>query len=125
MQFPWPDGIKCYALVSKQCSLAVDGVPEPVRVQSGDFFLLPRGRAFRLTTDLDLEPVDYQTVISAPLNDGIRRYDRGGDCFFGGGHFVFAGSHAGILVPGQKLNANVVMMETAEDRHRDDATDAP
>lgn len=98
VQFPRHDGIKCYALVSGQCWLKVDGVPEPVRLQSGDCFLLPRGRAFRLASDLDLEPVDYQTVISAPLNDGVRRYNGGGDCFFVGGHFAFAGSHAGILL---------------------------
>ncbi|MDR3462717.1 MAG: cupin domain-containing protein, partial [Beijerinckiaceae bacterium] len=58
VQFPRHDGIKCYALVSGQCWLSLDGVPDPVRVKTGDCFLLPRGRSFRLASDLALKPID-------------------------------------------------------------------
>ena len=37
------EGIKCYAVVSGQCWLSVEGVPDAVRLNSGDCFLLPRG----------------------------------------------------------------------------------
>jgi hypothetical protein len=39
-------GIKCYAVVSGQCWLSVDGVPDEVRLNAGDCFLLPGGRRF-------------------------------------------------------------------------------
>ncbi len=113
VQFPRHDGIKCYALVSGQCWLKVDGVPEPVRLQNGDCFLLPRGRAFRLASDLDLELVDYRIVISAPTRGGIRRYNGGGDCFFVRGHFTFTGSHAGILL---KMLPPIVHIRKESDR---------
>jgi len=42
--FPAHEGIKCYAVVSGQCWLSVDGVPDAVRLETGDCFLLPLGR---------------------------------------------------------------------------------
>ncbi|MDQ1471360.1 MAG: hypothetical protein QOJ99_2840 [Bryobacterales bacterium] len=35
MQFPRHEGIKCYALVSGQCWLSVEGVPEAVHLKGG------------------------------------------------------------------------------------------
>ena len=92
IQFPRHEGIKCYALVSGQCWLAVEGVPDAVHLEAGDCFLLPRGRPFRLASDLTLEPVDFRTVRSRGGFQGD------GDCFMVGGHFVLAGNHAGILL---------------------------
>lgn len=48
------NGIKCYAAVSGECWLSVEGVPDAVHVRAGDCFLLPRGRAFRIASDLAL-----------------------------------------------------------------------
>ncbi len=99
IQFPRHDGIKCYAVVSGQGWLSVEGVPDAVRMDPGDCFLLPRGRSFRLATDLNLQPVDYRTVLSAAAGDGrIGTFNGGGDCFIVGGHFALAGNHAGILL---------------------------
>src|SRR5271155_2678706 len=64
IQFPRHEGIKCYALVSGQCWLSVDGVPDAVQLTAGDCFLLPRGRPFRLASDLTLTPVDFDTLRS-------------------------------------------------------------
>ena len=36
IQFPPHEGIKCYAVVSGQCWLSVDGVPDAVRLKTGD-----------------------------------------------------------------------------------------
>ena len=63
IQFPKHEGIKCYAVVSGECWLNVEGVPEPVHIRAGDCFLLQRGRPFRLATDLSLPPVDAYTKI--------------------------------------------------------------
>jgi AraC-like DNA-binding protein len=98
IQFPRHDGIKCYAVVSGQCWLSVDGVPDPVRLKAGDCFLLPGGRPFRLASDLKLAPVDFRAFFSTARDGGIASCNGGGDCFGVGGHFTFAGDHAGILL---------------------------
>jgi AraC-like DNA-binding protein len=97
VQFPKHQGIKCYAMVSGECWLSVEGVPD-VLLTAGDCFLLPRGLSFRLATDLSLTPVDVHTLLSAhklgsavPNNEGQRRY-------IVGGHFVLTGDHAEILL---------------------------
>ena len=43
VRFPRHEGIKCYAVVSGECWLSVEGVPDAVRLKAGDCFLLPRG----------------------------------------------------------------------------------
>ena len=55
--FPKHQGIKCYAVLAGQCWLVVEGVPDPILLDVGDCFILPRGLPFRLTTDLSLEPI--------------------------------------------------------------------
>jgi AraC-like DNA-binding protein len=98
IRFGRHDGIKCYALVSGQCWLAVDGVADPVRLTAGDCFLLPRGWPFRLASDLALPPIDAMTLFPARPTGGIAVYQGGGDCFSVGGHFALVGKHADILV---------------------------
>jgi AraC-like DNA-binding protein len=98
IQYPQSEGIKCYALVSGECWLAVEGVPDAVRLKTGECLLLPSGRPFRLASDLGLTPVDVHTIFPAALNGGIASYNGGGDCFGVGGHFVFTGKHADILL---------------------------
>jgi AraC-like DNA-binding protein len=98
IQFPRHEGIKCYALVSGQCWLSVEGVPDPVQITAGDCFLLPRGRPFRLASDLTLTPVDFSTIRSMKENGRIAKFNGGGDCFMVGGHFLLSGNHAGILL---------------------------
>jgi AraC-like DNA-binding protein len=98
LKFPKHEGIKCYAVVSGQCWLSVEGVPDPVRLSTGDCFLLPRGLPFCLATDLTLTPVDFFTLLSAPRNGGTVSHNGGGDCFLVGGHFILSGSHADMLL---------------------------
>ncbi len=97
-QFPEHEGIKCYAMVSGQCWLAVERVPEAVHLKTGDCFLLPLGRSFRLASDLSLPPVDFRTMHSRPLNGGVASWNGGGDVSGVGGYFGLAGNHAGILL---------------------------
>jgi len=96
--FPAHEGIKCYAAVSGQCWLSVDGVPDAVRLETGDCFLLPLGRAFRIASDLTLTPTDFNSIMVAPLQGGIFTYNGGGDCFGVGGQFALSGDHAGMLL---------------------------
>jgi AraC-like DNA-binding protein len=92
------DGIKCYAVVSGQCWLSVDGVPDAVRLQTGDCFLLPHGRPFRLASDLTLTPVDALTILATATRKGGIASINGGGCCIVGAHFAFTGNHAGILL---------------------------
>ncbi len=98
VKFGAHDGIKCYALVSGQCWLVVEGVAEPVRVVAGDCFILPRGWPFRLTNDLGMTPVDFLASVGGPMNGSVATVQGGGDCFGVGGHFAFDGAHASILL---------------------------
>jgi len=98
VQFRRYEGIKCYAVVSGECWLAVEGVPDPVRMKTGDCFLLTRGWPLRLASDLDLPPVDFATVFPAPLNGAIASRGGGGGFSAVGGHFTLAGGHAGMLL---------------------------
>ena len=95
--FPKHQGIKCYAMLAGQCWLAVEGVAEPVLLNAGDCFLLPRGMPFQLTTDLTLEPVHY-TIAWARLNktQDVPMIPEGAR-YIAGGFFAFTGGHAEML----------------------------
>jgi AraC-like DNA-binding protein len=95
--FPRHEGFKCYAIGRGRCWLALDG-EEPVLLQTGDCFLLTRGRPFRMTSDLALPPADWRTIITRPPNGGIARINQGADFTSIGGHFTLDGSHAGVLL---------------------------
>jgi AraC-like DNA-binding protein len=90
-------GFKCYAAVSGECWLAVEGIRDPIRVKSGDCFLLPKGLPFRLASDLALKPVDAITIFPHVRDGGVRCYNGGGDFFSVGGHFALTGDYAGVL----------------------------
>ncbi len=69
-----------------------------MRLRAGDCLLLPRGRPFRLASDLDLTPIEAETFISAARDGAVATLNGGGDCFGIGGWFDFAGNHASILL---------------------------
>jgi AraC-like DNA-binding protein len=98
VQFGTHDGIKCYAIVSGQCWLVVESVPDPVLLETGDCFLLPRGLPFRLASDLALPPVDYRSLMDTPVNGGLRTFNGGGKFVMVGGFFAIAGPHARALL---------------------------
>lgn len=98
LQFQKHEGIKCYAVVSGQCWLAVQGVAEPVLLKAGECFLLPRGLPFRLASDLALPPLDALELLRRRREAGVGVINGGGDCMLVGGHFVFNGRHTSILL---------------------------
>ncbi len=99
IQFPdQHECIKCYAVVSGECWLSVEGVPDAVRLKTGDCFVLPSGRPFRLASDMALTPVDAGTIFSTARDGGIASYNGGGDFFLVGSRFAVSGNHAGILL---------------------------
>jgi AraC-like DNA-binding protein len=89
--------IKCYAVVSGECWLSVEGVSEEVRLSKGDCFVLPSGRPFRLASNLALPAVDASTIFPPARDGGIVCLNGGGDFFIVGSRFAVSGDHAGIL----------------------------
>lgn len=98
VDFPRHQGIKCYAMLVGECWLVVEGIAEPVRLEAGDCFVLPRGLPFQLTTDLSLKPIHYtlaldrlRMITDVPkISEGVR--------YIAGGFFGFTGSHAEMLL---------------------------
>lgn len=96
LQFPAHECIKCYAVVSGQVWLAVEG-QQPVHLTEGDCFLLRRGGPFRLGRDLALPPVDALALFVTEQGK-IRRFNGGGDYFIAGSRFALADDHASMLL---------------------------
>lgn len=90
--------IKCYAVVSGSCWLQIDGVPEPVALEQGDSFVLPRGQPFRLASDLQLPPVPASEIFPGARRGGEVFINGGGDLFMVGSRFGVSGGHAGMLL---------------------------
>ena len=90
--------IKCNVVVSGGCWLAVDGVPAAVRLESGDCFVLPSGRPFRMASGLDLPSAPADEVFPPPRIGGVATHNGGGSFFLVGSRFSLEGGHAGILL---------------------------
>ena len=104
--------IKCYAVTSGACWLAVDGV-DPVRLASGDCFVLASGRPFRLASSLDVEPVDAVAAYSAPRRNGVVTHGGGGGAFLVGSRFAVDGRRAELLI---RTLPPVIHLEAAGDQ---------
>jgi AraC-like DNA-binding protein len=96
--FPKHQGVKCYAMLAGQCWLMVEGVPDPILLDAGDCFILPRGLPFQLTTDLMLEPIHYTLAWGrlSKTNDVPKITE--GSRYIAGGFFRFTGGHAEMLL---------------------------
>ena len=92
------EGIKFYAVISGDCWLAVEGVPEAVHLAPGDCLLLPRGRPFRVACDLAFEPIDPLKTFVGVKDGGVTVYNGGGHFFGVGGEFALAGYQAELLL---------------------------
>lgn len=88
---------KFYAAVTGTCWLAVDGVPDPVRIESGDCVLLASGRPFRVASNLSLPAVDVATIGTGFMDGSVTRLNGGGDFFCVGAIFTLTGEHAGVV----------------------------
>jgi AraC-like DNA-binding protein len=97
IQFPKQEGIRFQAVLSGECWLEVDGVPDPIRLKAGDCNMLPRGRPFRLASDLTLLPVAAEKIL-ATSRGGIATCNGGGDFVIVGSVFVFTGRPVDILL---------------------------
>ena len=105
-------GIKCYAVLTGQVWLAVDGVAD-VLLEEGDCVLLPSGCASRLGSALDVPPRDAWEVFPRAGEGGVVTINGGGDVHGLGGFFSFNSRHADMLM---KVLPPVVHIREASDR---------
>ena len=92
------EAIKCYAVAAGACWIAVDGAGEPVFLQKGDCFLLPRGRPFQIASDLSLPADDWRGYFLGAEEGALVKLNDGAGVTVLGGHFALAGPHAEILL---------------------------
>ncbi len=98
VQWPQITGIKCYAVASGECWLSVEDVPDATRLNTGDCFLLPSGRPFRLASDLAADPLDAAALYANRRGGGVVSCNGGGDFFLVGSYFTLDGRHAAMLL---------------------------
>ena len=123
------EAIKCYAMTSGACWLAVEGAGEPVFLQQGDCFLLPHGRPFQVASDLALPPDDWRRHFVGAGEGALVKLNDGVGVTVLGGHFQLAGPQAeillGMLPPVVHLQGETdrVTLRWAFDRMRQELTD--
>src|SRR5450631_3329963 len=92
------DGVKCYAIQWGACWLAMEGAAEPLRLQAGDFVLIPGGKAYRLFSAVDAPPIDaFRFFPTVPAGE-TAVLNGGGDVSGVGGYFGFEGMHTELLL---------------------------
>jgi len=113
VDFPKFDGVRFYAVVRGGGWLAVEGVPNPIRVQEGECFLFPNGQAFRAGSDLSLSPLDGFTIFQNVLEQGVITLNGGGEMFGISGLFTTDSDYASLLLG---ILPPVFLVHSAEDR---------
>ncbi len=113
MQFPPNDGIRCYAILSGECWLAVEGAEEAVHLTTGDCVLLTKRQSFRLASDLTAAPLDAVGLFGEAPQGEVVTCNGGGGLTGVGGYFNFSGKHAGVLLA---LLPTVVHIRKESDR---------
>lgn len=91
------EGIKCFAITAGACWLAMDDTA-PLRLEAGDFVLLPGGPGFRLCSALGVAAIDaFDFFPNVPAGE-VAVLNGGGDCIGVGGYFAFEGMHSEMLL---------------------------
>jgi hypothetical protein len=85
LRFPPPQKIKLTAVVKGACWLAVDREGVPVRLETGDVFVVPAERPFVLASDLKARPLDGLELFTK-ATDNVGKVRDGNDFLAIGGH---------------------------------------
>ncbi|MET8413694.1 AraC family transcriptional regulator [Streptomyces sp. NPDC005195] len=85
LRFPRPDRLKITAVVRGSMWVAVEGMPDAVRLERGDVAVFDGSRAFVVASDSTSDPVDA-TRLFADTPGPMIRYGGGEDVVFVGGH---------------------------------------
>jgi AraC-like DNA-binding protein len=97
LAFPAGNGIKCHAVAAGKASLAIDGEADVIDLAAGDAVILPRGRPYRLASDLGLSPTDYRAALVGRLPGQLTTWNGGGRVTIITAAFALDERHAGVL----------------------------
>lgn len=112
VQFGQHEGIKFHVVVSGACWVSLEDTPKPVRIHEGEGFLLPHGKAFRISSDPSLTPVNVRDILP-PVADGrIVVHNGGGDFLSVGGYFSLSEGQADLLL--ETLPAILPIRDTSD-----------
>src|ERR1700742_4382964 len=64
LRLPPTQNIKLTAVLKGACRLAVDGEHAPVRLETGDVFVMPGARSFVLASNSKIRPLDCLEVFT-------------------------------------------------------------
>ncbi|WP_437629851.1 AraC family transcriptional regulator [Sorangium sp. So ce854] len=107
--------IKCYAVIKGTCWLAMQGIEAPVRIRSGDCFVLPSGRPVTIGSAPGVAPRRASEVLDPNRSGEVVTYNGGGDVFLVGSRFEVNGRHAEVLL---RTMPPLMHVETSGDRAR-------
>ncbi|WP_299208352.1 AraC family transcriptional regulator [uncultured Tateyamaria sp.] len=80
--------LKCNTMLAGQCWVAVEGSDTPVLVEKGDFFVLPSGRPFSISTDPSCVPEPLERLFSMPLSEQPAVVNGGGHAAIASCRFI-------------------------------------
>ncbi len=92
------DSLRCYAIQSGGCWLAIEGWLEPIPLAAGDFVLLSGGRSYRLYSAAAAPPIDAFRFFPTVAAGETAVLNGGGGVLGVGGYFAFEGMHADLLL---------------------------
>ncbi|MBN3725579.1 AraC family transcriptional regulator [Burkholderia sp. Ac-20379] len=84
IRFPRANTVKFWGVVRGQCWILFEGDSAPIRIESGDVFLLSEPRSHVLGTDLSGRPVDLDTVLEGRVGN-MAHHGEGDEFFMIGG----------------------------------------
>lgn len=96
MRFPPPDGIKFNAMAEGACWLVLEGLA-PIRLDTGDVFLMTGQRPFVIASDLALQPIDGIEVFRNAVN-GMAHHGDGRDVLMIAGRVALDRARGGLLL---------------------------
>lgn len=96
IRFPAPDKIKFFAVVKGTCWVRIEGEKEPRQVGPGDVGLLAAHRAFILSSDLQVEPVEAMGLFQGGRTKSAH-LGTGEDFHYLGGHVLLDAASRGLL----------------------------
>ena len=108
------EGVKCYAVTSGACWLAVEGAGEAVLFKQGDCLLLPHGSAFRVASDPALPPEDWKRYFLDARDGALVKLNNSSGVTVLGGHFHLAGPQAEMLL---SMLPPIVHLQSETDRN--------
>ena len=99
LRFPDQNGgLKCNAVLEGEAWIVVDDDPDPVHVCKGDFFLLPSGRPFVLSSDPGLPSVPARRFFEQAKPGAVVRLSEGRDTVIASSRFTLMNRNAARLL---------------------------